>query len=618
MSTRLSSSKKRYGMILLTALFLSVQLPVAATENGQTIGYGLKPLTEAHLEHLNEHAPKIIGVHPTKLGVSRIQQHHEDRGLPPPEHLIAHTHDEEFILHHGSISTAIETPGSTPLPSSVNNSTLPSFPPIGDQGPLGSCVAWSTTYYQATHEIGLANGYNNKSSQAHVFSPKWTYNLLNEGQDGGLWPTDAYQLLSLNGAPSIANFPYDTNYLAWDLSTQDWISALSARTGQYQLVSGAGSNPQDLTNIKQLLNNGHVLSFCTYIDSWVFTTVGNNPLVPSPHTGELACSWMNGSYGGHCITIVGYDDNVWIDINGNGVVDSGESGAFLVANSWGKDWGNQGFVWISYDAFRPVSAVKNGPNQGRVPAGDAFNSYFTSIIPKTPNYKPQLIAQFSLSQSLRNQIFISLGLSGINSTTPSQNLQTGALINQGGSYEFNGSRSSSPQTATFALDFTDLLTTISSSMGSQRFYLHVEDDAASHPTVLNAFSLIDLVHNQQVNNSSVPLSCDNKTIFPYIDYNFFGNTPPAVVPPTVRITSPLSGATLRGTYYITVNATSNHGISKVEFYVDSVLKSTDTTSPYSYLLNTKKLTNGSHTIKAIAYDVSNNQTSSTVSVVVKN
>lgn len=37
--------------------------------------------------------------------------------------------------------------------------------------------------------------------------------------------------------------------------------------------------------------------------------------------------------GGHCIAVVDYDD---------------ELGAWLVANSWGTDWGESGYVWIKY------------------------------------------------------------------------------------------------------------------------------------------------------------------------------------------------------------------------------------------------------------------------------
>ena len=60
----------------------------------------------------------------------------------------------------------------------------------------------------------------------------------------------------------------------------------------------------------------------------------------------------------HYVTIVGYDDDIAYDINGDGVVDpEKEKGAFKIANSFGEGWGNDGFMWIMYDALYPESLV---------------------------------------------------------------------------------------------------------------------------------------------------------------------------------------------------------------------------------------------------------------------
>ena len=51
------------------------------------------------------------------------------------------------------------------------------------------------------------------------------------------------------------------------------------------------------------------------------------------------------------MTIVGYNDAIWTDVNGNAVVDPGEKGAFKIANSWGSTWQDNGFIWLAYDAL---------------------------------------------------------------------------------------------------------------------------------------------------------------------------------------------------------------------------------------------------------------------------
>ncbi|MEA2165718.1 MAG: hypothetical protein QOK37_3845 [Thermoanaerobaculia bacterium] len=89
--------------------------------------------------------------------------------------------------------------------------------------------------------------------------------------------------------------------------------------------------------------------------------------------------------------------------------------------------------------------------------------------------------------------------------------------------------------------------------------------------------------------------------------------------PTVSITAPANGATVSGTVSITASASDNVGVTKVEFYVDGALKSTDTTSPYSYSWDSTSVANGSHSLIAKAYDAALNVgTSTAVSVTVNN
>lgn len=89
--------------------------------------------------------------------------------------------------------------------------------------------------------------------------------------------------------------------------------------------------------------------------------------------------------------------------------------------------------------------------------------------------------------------------------------------------------------------------------------------------------------------------------------------------PTVSITAPANGATVVGTVSVTATASDNIGVTKVEFYVDSVLKSTDTTSPYSYSWDSTSVANGTHSLTAKAYDAALNVgTSTAVSVTVNN
>ncbi|MBC3873485.1 CehA/McbA family metallohydrolase [Undibacterium flavidum] len=86
-------------------------------------------------------------------------------------------------------------------------------------------------------------------------------------------------------------------------------------------------------------------------------------------------------------------------------------------------------------------------------------------------------------------------------------------------------------------------------------------------------------------------------------------------PPTVGA----SETGTSGTITLNASASDNVGVSKVEFYIDSVLKGTITAAPYSLSVNSNTLANGAHSYVAKAYDAANNVgTSSTVNFNINN
>jgi len=101
-------------------------------------------------------------------------------------------------------------------------------------------------------------------------------------------------------------------------------------------------------------------------------------------------------------------------------------------------------------------------------------------------------------------------------------------------------------------------------------------------------------------------------------YEFGGGGGGDVTPPTVSLTAPANGATVTGTISILATATDNVGVSRVEFYVDDVLIGSDTTSPYGATWNSSGVSNGAHTLKAIAFDAGGLANESAVSVSVDN
>src|SRR6185503_11477229 len=90
------------------------------------------------------------------------------------------------------------------------------------------------------------------------------------------------------------------------------------------------------------------------------------------------------------------------------------------------------------------------------------------------------------------------------------------------------------------------------------------------------------------------------------------------VAPSVSLTGLSSGQTVSGTITLNAIAADDHGVSRVVFMVDSTTIASDTSSPYSASLNTATLANGTHTIKAQAFDASGLSSTSQMAVNVQN
>lgn len=95
-------------------------------------------------------------------------------------------------------------------------------------------------------------------------------------------------------------------------------------------------------------------------------------------------------------------------------------------------------------------------------------------------------------------------------------------------------------------------------------------------------------------------------------------TSPDTQPPIVSITSPSEGSTVSDSVSVKADASDNVGVSKVEFIVDGVIKGEDTTAPFTYSWNSASYSNGSHSVKAKAYDAAGNNSVYSISVTVSN
>ena len=96
--------------------------------------------------------------------------------------------------------------------------------------------------------------------------------------------------------------------------------------------------------------------------------------------------------------------------------------------------------------------------------------------------------------------------------------------------------------------------------------------------------------------------------------------PTSDLPPTVAITSPADGATVRGTVTVQADASDDHGVARVEFFdgTTSLGVDSDGTDGWSIAWDTTATSDGAHTLRAVATDTAGQTASHSVGVTVDN
>ena len=215
------------------------------------------------------------------------------------------------------------------------------YPPVGDQGLLGTCTAWATTYASFTALNNLKkNRLGDALKEEECFSPQFTYDLIKLGKDetcgNGSLIFTALDLLKRVGAIPLSEYPYNCNILKngegierlknnfADSSRLKGLISLAYKNRLNDFIDLGKTNVTE--KIKYSLINTHpvVIGIHDYVN--IETNLGKDFWIPEV---------MKDSQSGHAMSVVSYDDNK------NG-------GSFEIMNSWGENWGNSGYCWVRY------------------------------------------------------------------------------------------------------------------------------------------------------------------------------------------------------------------------------------------------------------------------------
>lgn len=197
------------------------------------------------------------------------------------------------------------------------------FPDCYNQGRLGSCTANAIA--------GVLEFCQRKQQEKQAATPSRLFIYYNERAiegtilfDAGAQIRDGIKSVNSQGAPPETDWPYKITNFRKKPPRQAYKDALLREALEYRRL-----NNTVLTDLLQCLAQGFpfVFGFSVY-DNFESPDLAKNGYVLSMPTSDMKL------LGGHAVVAVGYDQTKQL---------------FLVRNSWGKDWGNNGYFWQPFD-----------------------------------------------------------------------------------------------------------------------------------------------------------------------------------------------------------------------------------------------------------------------------
>lgn len=387
-------------------------------------------------------------------------------------------------------------------PDHVNNAETQFFPAIINQAG-GSCGSASRIYYMFGYEINALRGTNAKLDD-NRYPTHFTWLLTNSNSS-----KDAMAIA--NGVPNVTTYGgatyskvfgnQDTGDpdFGWMQGYDKWYSAMWNRLDHTANFPVSVASEAGREAVKQWIwnHNGNPDYPNGGICGIGVASGGNWLDIPATDTNTaigVAGKKYVGAWGtsvDHALTIVGYDDRIEFDLDGNGVygeTDKDEVGAWIVANSWGSSWCNDGFIYCPY---------KNA-----TPTAGGTNYYTPEIYYIRRNYRPLRTIKLKMEYSKRSELRLSAGIStNLSATEPDQTTlfehfkYAGDGDGDGVDAEtpmlgkWNGVMNYDPME--FGYDLTDLSSSFNTRQPLKYFFIIESKSSATGEGKIDAASIID-------------------------------------------------------------------------------------------------------------------------------
>jgi hypothetical protein len=250
--------------------------------------------------------------------------------------------DEYDQLSYASANIQINT-GQKSISRKVDLS--PFCPEVRHQGDIASCVGWSAGYAAMTIERAIKNKWEGrKYISENANSALFVYNQIIQGNcDMGITMPQALNLMMEKGNCLARDFDIDPNDCNKAVTQKLVDKAASYRIDDYIPLFKKGAAPEEkIKNTKLVLaQNKPVVVGMKVLTNFYNIREGDESWFPTVGNTTYA--------GGHAMVVVGYDDDRFSRPDRE--IADNMKGAFKLMNSWGKNWGDKGFIWVRYAHF---------------------------------------------------------------------------------------------------------------------------------------------------------------------------------------------------------------------------------------------------------------------------